>query len=302
MNNKLTICFAVIGLSIGLTVGAAYTHVPADRTFLAFQWPDDHLPTIDGNLSEWDIVPDAYKLTLDNLQELLYNRAADKSDFDLIRAYVGYNANTDLLYLASEVFDNLHQRTNTDPGQCNCLDDDIELWVDADHGGDPFGGYLSANPTPEETKRGSNALIQWYAIAVPPVGGRVVHGGNGDWMIAPPYMDIKWSFTGEENGESIYRVEVYLTPWDDLDWHGPGSSIIHDLKEGEIIGLNTIWSDYDYETTETGGKKYRAYRMTGAAGQGESASDYLLAPIEGDLFPTAVEAQTWGRIKTRFVN
>ena len=54
---KFLAIFAVAGL---LSAGAANAHIPEGAVWLAWQWPTAALPTLDGDLSEWQIVPNDF--------------------------------------------------------------------------------------------------------------------------------------------------------------------------------------------------------------------------------------------------
>ena len=95
-----------------------------------------------------------------------------------------------------------------------------------------------------------------------------------------------------------------VTPWDDLDWNGAGTSTIHQLTEGEIAGFHfTIIDDDDVDAAG-----YEGYwTLSGATDsyfQGDLLSDFLLAPIDSDIpwgdQATAVEQTSWARIKSTF--
>jgi hypothetical protein len=299
----------LVVLAVVLLATAAWGHQPPDRTFLAFQWPDNAIPTLDGNIQEWEIIPEVYAVTIENdLHESLYSIEVDKSDFD-VRGWVAYNPNIDKLIMASRVYDDYHERDNTDPGQCMCIEDGYEMVVDGDHAGDPYRLPVPDDATDEERQRATNSVMQWWSIAAPPVGGRMVQSGNtGQWQHLPPYFEFTYSFDGEEHGESTYYYEMAFYAWDDLDFNGPETSTPTDLVEGNVVGINAIWMDWDGPLTDqplqdNGSTVYDGYWITGGpCCNGDNASDWLLAPVETDLFegPTAVETETWGRLKARF--
>ena len=66
-------------------VGATWAHVPEGVQYYVFQWPDEHIPTVDGDISEWDIVPDVYMITHENFSEDVkgLGTAYDASDWDI---------------------------------------------------------------------------------------------------------------------------------------------------------------------------------------------------------------------------
>lgn len=294
---------AILGLAT-----TAWAHVPADRIFLAFQWPDKAMPIIDGKLDEWRIVPEVYVIKPEDTHESLYSNPIDKSDLDF-RGIIGYNDASDKILAATQVFDDFHERDNTDPGSCNCADDNFEFWIDGDHAGSPYvAEYGTAEgASAEERERATNSTLQWWSIAVPPVGDRDVQSGNtGQWQDDPPHFDFAWSFKGEQFGEGTYYYEMSFTLWDDMDFRGPATSTPSTLEEGEIIGMNWIVSDYDgakaQRVNADGSTTYDGYWITGGpCCDGVNASDFLLAPLEEGVFKgTAVETNTWGRIKSRF--
>lgn len=295
-------------MAMSVLATAAWAHVPADRLFLAFQWPDNAMPVIDGKLDEWNIVPEVYVVKVEDTHESLYSTPIDKSDLDF-RGILGYNDASDKFLAATQVFDDIHERDNKDPGNCNCADDNFEFWIDGDHAGSPYvAEYGQAEgATADERERATNSTLQWWSIAVPPVGDRDVQSGStGQWQDDPPYFDFAWSFKGDQFGESTYYYEMSFTLWDDLDFHGPGTSTASTLDEGEIIGMNWIISDYDgikaQHVNDDGTTNYDGYWITGGpCCDGVNASDFLLAPLEEGLFKgTAVEESTWGRLKSRF--
>ena len=299
----------LLTLALSMMAAAAWAHVPDDRTFLAFQWPDGAVPTIDGNLDEWAIVPEVYVVNNEDTH-MAYPpdgpTEVNKADLDF-RGYIGYNDASDKAIFATQVFDDEHERDNTDPGQCNCSDDNFEFWIDGDHAGSPYvAEYGTAEgASAEERERATNSTLQWWSIAVPPVGDRDVQSGNtGQWQDDSPHFDFAWSFEGDQFGESTYYYEMSFTVWDDLDHNGPDTSTPSTLDEGETIGINLIWSDYDgslaWNVNDDGSTGYDAYWITGGpCCDGVNASDFLLAPLESGLF-TAVETDTWGRLKARF--
>ena len=304
MKRTFWFSMAVLGL-----VTTAWAHVPADRLFLAFQWPDKAMPVIDGKLDEWSIVPEVYVIKPEDTHEALYSNPVDKADLDF-RGIVGYNVSSDKVIMATQVFDDIHERNNTDPGQCNCSDDNFEMWIDGDHAGDPYVAEYgtAAGASDAERERATNSTEQWWSIAVPPVGDRDVQSGNtGQWQGKPPYFNFAWSFKGDEFGESTYYYEMAFTMWDDLDHSGASTSKVTQIKEGNIFGLNWIISDYDgvkaQHVNADGTTNYDGYWITGGpCCDGVNASDFLLAPLEEGVFKgTAVEDNTWGRLKSRFM-
>jgi hypothetical protein len=88
-----------------------------------------------------------------------------------------------------------------------------------------------------------------------------------------------------------------LTLWDNLQWDDPDASVVHDMVEGEIIGLN--WEITDYDSYEDNSKDQWILNGEATIWKTSAVStDFLLAPLEDTA--TGVEAETWGRIKAGF--
>ncbi len=71
------------------------------------------------------------------------------------------------------------------------------------------------------------------------------------------------------------------------------------------MGFTLIFADFDgplgdnEPNSETANTTYDGYWATGGFDAGIDASDFFLAPLEPSIF-TAVEIETWGRLKSRF--
>ena len=79
------------------------------RVYECFQFPDNRLPTIDGDLTDWEIVGDGY--AQDTYQLIEYNRQIgrkyDFRDFDM-RVRTGYSVSANRIYVAVERWDDYH--------------------------------------------------------------------------------------------------------------------------------------------------------------------------------------------------
>ena len=89
-----------------------------------------------------------------------------------------------------------------------------------------------------------------------------------------------------------------ITVWDNLQWDDPDASVVHDMVEGEIIGMN--WQISDYDNLEDNSREDWLLNGQATIWQTSSvATDFLLAPPE-DGSATAVESESWGRVKAAF--
>ena len=91
------------------------------------------------------------------------------------------------------------------------------------------------------------------------------------------------------------RVQVAIIPFDDLHWKGADQSIVHDLTEGEIVGIGYSFMDWDVR------EGYSTYLFSTYGGFHENAdafNDFQLDPVQWDLFEkTSILSTTWGQIK-----
>jgi hypothetical protein len=303
---KKTVLLAV--LASFCLASVAWAHLPADVTYFAVQLPDTYIPVLDGDVSEWDIVPPAYVIPTEEMYEQLAGLGKGGAGVDLsdlaLRSVCGWNDSLNRLYFMAEVFDDLHQIDRPDP-QCNWTDDCWEIMIDANHSGGSHNWF--SDLTEEESKRLVNAEAQQNILALPPV--QDVYFTNfsaGTWTTIPgDYFDIGWDFTGDEFGESTYYYELFIYPFDDLNWEGPDVSVHADLTEGEIIGCGWAFGDFD-ELSDAYDSYWTISGGDGTCGNTEALGDVFLSPmdpaLEGAVLDNgaAVEADTWGRIKSTF--
>ena len=286
---KLALVFGAI-----LIASTCWAHLPVGVVFVAAQFPDANVPVIDGNLIEWDVIPDPYWINHEQLTETVrgVGTAWDATDLAL-RAIVGWNPTTNKLYIMEDRFDDaIWVVTGWEP---------MEQVFDADHTGGMFNVWPDVEDQDQKDRlHGSQAQNYGFNQGGPGLN----HWGKAQWAALPPYGQAANTQTADEGGEGFFRAEYMWTPWADLDWNGVGTSTIHQLAEGAVTGYHfTIIDDDDLDLAG-----YEGYwTLSGATDsyfQGDLLSDFLLAPIDPDIQwgeqQTAVEANSWGRIKSTF--
>lgn len=281
----------VTGLMLAASI--CWAHLPLSVVYPAVQFPDTHIPAIDGNLADWDAIPTAYWITHEQLTETVrgVGTSWDATDMSL-KAIVGWNPASNKLFLMEDRFDD-HVFVLTGW-------DSIEMEFDADHSGGEFG--LFENVSQEEQDRMHGAQAQNYGINNAGPGLFAWH--KATWHDKAPWGGWASTQTAPEGGEGFFRAEYMLTGWDDLDWHGPEVSKIHQLRENDVIGFNFTVVDND----EGPGTAYQGYwTLSGATDswkQGDLLSDFVLAPMDPDIKwgaqTTAVDEVSWGRLKATF--
>lgn len=283
---------------------AASAHNPPGELFFAAQFPDNIVPRMDGNLSDWDIVPiDPYTIRNDRLYspvaeiQPVGRGEIDASDIN-IRHLMGWNDNLNKLYFMTEVFDNIHNIDRENPSAF-WQDDAWEVEVNPDH-----------SSTEEHNVEGESANNISYKWAVPPVEGayQFYRPNRGiAWFIdGSSWVDFGWGFEGDQFGESTYFYELAITPIQSMptgDDVTEDQVVVHDLEEEEIIHLSMTVGDFDEPCTECVLESYHGFWTTSPESCCTGTNDVVLAPVEpsiADFAATAIEEVTWGQIKAGF--
>jgi len=278
-------------LSVVLVASTSWAHLPVDVVFPAVQFPDGNIPNIDGNLVDWDVITEGYWINHEQLTETVkgVGTAWDATDLAL-RAIVGYNPNTNKLYVMEDRFDDqIWVTTGWEP---------MEMVFDADHSGGMFNVWPDVDDQDQkDLLHGSHAQNYGWNQGGPGLN----HWGKAQWITEAPYGAFAKTQTVDEGGEGQFHAEYQLTPFDNLNWNGIDQSTIGSLVENNITGYHFTIIDSDVET-------YEGYwTLSGATDsyfQGDLLSDFFLAPIDPDIDwgnqMTSVEASSWGRIKSTF--
>ena len=286
----------VFSILCSLVALPATAHVFDAKVFKTFQFPDDRIPQMDGDLNEWDIVPSEFFFDYDDYEEMHrgIGAALDTTDFYIKRAAVGWNDATNRLYFMAEVYDDVFRFSKESTDSLDTFHSRLtgahvhgaDIWeivVDADHAGDKVIGFDRENPEVEMRYR--SAYVQNYHLYIPPLNGQYWHWlwGKAMWTAEPEYSGVGWNYPGEHMSAGTATYECYLTPFDDLHPDGPDSSTVHDLRENAIIGLSWAFLDADtsaatYDAFWTLSRQKKMY-----AGE-EFLADFRLLPVDTALF------------------
>ena len=289
--------FSLIAAFI-LVAGTCWAHAPAGVVYPAVQFPDANVPAIDGDITEWDVVTESYWITHEQLTETVTGLGTSWDATDLsVRVILGWSPTANRLYIMEDRFDDAIWVLSDW--------DSMEFEFDADHSGGRFGMFSDIAATPEEADRLHGAQAQNYGINNGGAGTMAWH--KAQWHTKLPWGDWATSQSVEEGGEGFFYAETMITGWDDLDWNGSDTSVIHQLAENEIVGFNFTMVDED--KTEGAGA-YDGYwvlsAQTDSFREGDLLTDFLLAPVDPDIDwgsqmqPTAVGDVSWGRLKSTF--
>ena len=283
---------------------SAWAHVPEGQIFAAWQWPIDHLPTLDGDISEWNSLPKEYWIDIFQtaVAEGDVGRAIDTSNLNF-RFAMGWNNELDRIYYVIDRFDDNWDRDGGGFGCCG-QDDSQEVGLDADHTGDFFWAFEG---TDEELARNRGRQAQtghyrWPALE--PFGWYWFWMSGSTWHDKEPYSCCPTSYTlnGSQGSEATLQAEWYTVAWDDFNFAGPDVSIRHDFVEGEIVGAGLQVVDNDNGPSEDDPRtaKWVLGGQSDIFGNASSFSDFVLLPVDTEHLTTAVENDSWGHIKASF--
>lgn len=297
-------------LAAMLFIGAMATTVWAHKGPMnnAFQWPAGLEPTLDGDLSEWEIIPEDYFITTAQHYEIVIGLGANYNESDLaLREVVSWSAATNRLYFAQRRFDDYYDRDGGDGAAGG--DDSWEVAIDADHGGESI--FVTETEISDQQERelaqGRWAQTAHYRFpAMAPFGWKWFWMSTSTWHDQPPWADYGFRLDGKMNdGEATAYIEIMSAGWDDFNFNGPAQSVLHNFKEGEIIGMGWGIIEHDADTQGANYEGYFAY--PGDADQWRTAAtvgDWFLAPVDPRVdfsaLSTAVEGESWGRIKAAY--
>lgn len=254
-----------------------------DVEFKIFQFPRNMMPRIDGDSSDWSMVPDSYNIGLEQLKDTMYNTPIDPKDKD-ITVTVGWVDGMSRLYFLIEAYDDYWDFS--DPGLHN---DIFELVIDGDLSG---GGFLPRdNPSKSILSKWDNFATfhgvhaQNYHVYLPAEGKQwtMVWGCN-PWIYEFPYGNAASNYSFKHGESGNLTLEFWVTPFDYAPYDGPERAVKSKLVENEIIGVS--WSVLEYDGTHDTGR-YKAFwnlsHKTTMLGNASDLCTFRLMPVEKGL-------------------
>jgi len=298
---KISLLLAAGALVFALST-AVTAHDPPDFVGGVWAWPGNALPVLDGDLSEWDIVPPELWITEQDVvnssdRETVYTGDIDVSSMSF-RWLLSWNDETNRIYFGYERFDDKHWGGG----------EHYEGALDADHSGGTF--WSSEGQSDEEAyrQRGRHAQIfGWHFDWEENWSNNWMT--QADWYDDPLYTDHVYRVEGVpgSTGETRLFAEWYQIYWDDFNWEDPEGSIVHEFEDDQIIGYAGHVYDKDdaYEDAEGNPNedcnchsRWTLSPNVESFGNADFLADFLILPIDDSVnFVTAVEGDSWGRIK-----
>jgi hypothetical protein len=216
--------------------------------YKVFQFPPDKIPRIDGDASDWDIVPDDYAIGMDQLtNDSSPNARPDPKKID-VKIKVGWVKGLNRLYFLYEAY-----KDYWDFSQPNLHNDIFELVVDGDHSGGKFIARFRPDQTVPEfdaffSMQGAQA--QNYHIFTPALNKDwCMAWGPQQWLKELPYANhaCQYNFQPGEGGKLV--LEFYITPFDLALPDDPAHSVESNLVENNLVGIS--WAIMDYRGPQT---------------------------------------------------
>ncbi len=221
-----------------------------EKEFMIFQFPRDCIPRIDGDFSDWEMVPESYTIGLNELKNTVFGEGEelDPNDFDL-NVKVGWVNGLNRLYFYIDAYDDYWDFS--DPA---LRQDIFELVIDADLSGGPFiykeNPHKDRIPLNELYFKAHGAHAQNYHVFTPARNKDwAMVLGNTPWIKEFPYAHAAYDYDFEPGESRRLQMEFYVTPFDHASFHGPEHSVISLLKENELIGMSWSMLDFDGETS-----------------------------------------------------
>ncbi len=253
-----------------------------DREFKVFQFPASMIPRIDGDTSDWSMVPDDYAIGADELVDTVNGNPVDKKNFD-VRVKVGWVKDLDRLYFLYEAYDDYWDFDMPGLGG-----DMFEVVVD----GDLSGGTLIPRFRNDILKCGwegrqfHGVHAQNYHIFTPAAGKQwCMPWGCQPWIAELPWSNAVCSYDFRQGESGRLVLEFWITPFDYAPYDGPGRAVVSKLAENGIIGMS--WAILEKDKNKDDSKKNFAFRslshVTTMFGNASELLAFRLMPVEKKL-------------------
>jgi hypothetical protein len=220
-----------------------------DKEYKVFQFPKDKMPRIDGEFSDWDMVPASYSVGLSELKDTHGGRGTnlDPAEYD-INVKVGWVNGLNRLYFYIDAYDDCW-----DFSDATLRQDIFELVIDGDLSGGPFikedNGNLNKLPKEKLHFKGHGAHAQNYHVFTPVQPGKdwAMIWGSTPWIKDFPYSNYAYSYNFKPGEKGNLKMEFWITPFDHADVEGYSRSVETKLKEDELISLSWCVIDFDVD-------------------------------------------------------
>lgn len=278
--------FVLIAILLGLS--AQVYGKPDGPAFKVFQFPQNGIPRIDGDFSDWDMVPESYAVGSSELRDDSGKYSAPCPQTLDVKVKVGWVKGLNRLYFYYEAYDNYW-----DFHRHSLKNDTFELVVDGDLSGGPH--VASLRPDKETVSQGvyffseQNSHAQNYHVMTPSENWKswVMIWGPQRWLRDFPWSNCACSYSFREGEAGILKMEFYVTVFDYASPDGPDKSIGSNFFEGKEIGL--CWAVIDFDGGESKDGFWNLSKHHDMYGNADHERLFVLQPLENRPAP-AVQA------------
>ncbi|AEM71709.1 PKD domain-containing protein [Allomuricauda ruestringensis DSM 13258] len=259
------------------------------------------MPRIDGDMSDWEIVPEDYIYGTDLLNDTEDGMGTDIPPEDLdVKVTIGWVKGMSRIYFKYEAYDDFWDFERFNPK--GYLNDIFELVVDGDLSGGPFiknpmydQDELKWDPQTdayiENHLNFSGVHAQNYHIYTPPVNNAwVLVWGSQPWISEFPRANYAYDFDFEHGESGTLQLEGWITPYDYAPHDGPQRAIESKLWENKVIGLS--WSILDFDGGDRDGHVNLAHTVRMVSNASYLCS-FKLMPLEDQFLEPIKAAWTY---------
>lgn len=284
------------GLGLLFTTPARALDRP-EITFQVFQFPRDKIPRIDGDGSDWALVPDNYAIGSDQLIDADRKHSApDPKNLD-VKVRVGWVKGLNRLYFLYEAYDDYW-----DFSRPNLRNDTFEVVVDGDASGGPLidiahsdlwkpemvgqaRSVVDPRITPAEAHWSFHGVhAQNYHIFTPAVDKDWCLAWNSaTWTKEFPHANAATSFNFKPGESGKLVLEFWITLYDYAGPEGPQRAVESLLFENKILGLGWVLIDYDDVASNANNGFWTLSRQRTMFGNASDLPAFRLMPLEPGL-------------------
>ncbi len=289
----------------GLTPAAAFDR--PDVTFKVFQFPADQIPRVDGDASDWAMVPDSYVVDGSQLLDVEGEHLPPDPKDCVVRIKVGWVKGLNRLYFLYEA-----TKPKWDFASPGLRADTFEVVVDGDASGGPLIDKGHAEFwTPEHV--GASRAVPDGRISVADAHW-AIHGVQAqNYHIFTPAQDKDWCMAWDSatwikefpyaNAATHYdfkpgeggklTLEFWVTPFDYAGPEGPQRAVTSVLADNKIIGLSWALMEYGNATNNHHLHFWNLSRHYTMYGDASELCAFRLMPLEPQFLPPIAAQWSW---------
>jgi len=213
-----------------------------------YELPSADLPDLhDGTLDDWEDVLPGASVTFSDLSAMDVGEGAPVDPGDLAyQVFLAWHGSSQRVYVAVESVDDIFVGGYEGGGAGDAWKyDGFEFLLDGDHNGGEYQGFMDMDLTMEERRRLSQREAQHYYAVPEAADDRILIVAQSFsqpyttaermQIASPPYADAGGFLL--LGSPTISGIEMYVTPYDELDFSDPENSQRSTLYAEKTIGF-----------------------------------------------------------------